>query len=106
MLSRQALPWRPHPLQGVHSALMRLQGMLKVPAALLRPSIAGVLSRVVAAAELRGALQLFAEVHLAAGGGGAADPVLRAFAAALGKVLRQQVAALQVGAWASGLSIC
>lgn len=145
-------------LQGVHSALMRLQGALDVPHALPRRSVAGVLSKVAAAAELRQRLQAFVAAHLdtvgtdpapgaamaaaagveegaaqadgeaeegggdaqsgtyalaartplaqaaaaaaerrRAGGGGRAHPVLRAFAAAVGEVLRQQAAALQVG---------
>lgn len=159
-------------LQGVHSALMRLRGMLRMMRALPRLSVAGILERVAAAAELRQQLQLFVAVHLSTAGaagtvpdtaaaapaaakvtpskggqgdgssprvlrsttaavngagatpskrlGGSAactadgcssDPVLRAFAAAVGEVLRQQVAALQAlecersAAWVRSLQV-
>jgi hypothetical protein len=82
-------------LQGVHSALMRVQGLLAAPEALPRPAAAGILSRVAAAAALRQQLQRFVDHHTTqAASSAAADPALAAFAAAAGRVLRRQAAEL------------
>lgn len=95
-------------LQGVRSALVRLQAALAAPASLPRRSAAGLVAQLAAAGEVRQRLQRFVDVHTgtaaaptaAAAGSAAADalldPVQQAFAAGVSEVLRQQAAALQL----------
>ena len=108
-------------LQGVHSALVRLQAALAAPAVLPRRAAAGLVAQLVVAGEVRQRLQRFVGMlspHVVGGssgisGGGIGgsgwgargelasaeelpDPVAHALAAAVGEVLRQQAAALQL----------
>lgn len=98
-------------LQGVHSALMRLHGVLAAPHALPRPAAAGLLRSVQRAARVRQGLESFVAAHSGTGyvsgrmevfntdvtgeegtssaPGPGYDPVLVAFASAVGDLLRQ-----------------